>query len=350
MKKRGANGRDECVQETISFMMINMLVGGVIGGGTNRLAIAMLFRPHRIVHIGQWALPFTPGLIPKRRKELALQLGRTVREYLVNGEALNRTIRNPDVRERIVDWAKSEWERARQNQRLQKWVQDFITLEEKSLQLEREMRVSDWVSHHTEQELRNRIANWAPTINAWLMRYLASDKGSETLRKVYGDWTRNQGWVGRLTGSLFDEARVAEKSKQWLIQMLAAPQGLDTTRALLSQGVDAVLSWHIRDIITWAERQSDGAPRPESDHSVETMIERLIPYMLDNLASRGEEWLDLLQLDQLVSEQIETFSLPKLEEMIIRVAKKELRLITWIGALIGAVIGLCQGVIATLLF
>lgn len=344
MKKRGAARRDDRVQETLTLIVANMLIGGLIGGGTNRLAIAMLFRPYRAVRIGTWTLPFTPGLIPKRRRELANQLGRTVREYLVNGEALNRTVRNTAVQAHIVDWAKQEWKFARQEQRFQKWAHALIELEEKD-----RPRLGDWVSHAWKREIKKRAADWAPVVNECLIRYLASEKGTETLRKVYGDWTRTQGWVGRLTGTLLDQGRMAEKSKEWLIQMLAAPQGLDITRTLLAQAVDAVFDWRVRDVLAWTGRHIDDSS-PEWGESVEVLIERAVPYMLDRLASRGEEWLDLLQLDKLVAEQIETFSLAKLEEMIVRVAKKELQLITWIGVLIGALIGLFQGLIAIMLW
>lgn len=335
------------MQEAIGFTVMSMLIGGIIGGGTNRLAIAMLFRPHREIRIGAWVLPFTPGLIPKRRHELAVQLGRTVREYLVNGEALTRTINNQVIRDHIVVWATKEWEHIRENHRFQKWIENFIGLEEKRLQ--RDMRVRDWVSQQLEQELKNRAVEWAPTVNDWLIRFLASDDGQNMLRNVYGNWTRTKGWVGRITGTILDEERMAEKSSVWLIQTLDSPHGLDTTRRLLIQGVDAVLNWRLRDIITWMKRPNN-SETSQNDKSAAAIIERLVPHLLDGLASHGEQWLDLLQLDQLVAQQIETFSLPKLEEMIVRVAKKELRLITWIGVLIGAMIGLCQGLIGNLFY
>lgn len=336
------------MQQTISFIVMSILIGGVIGGGTNRLAIAMLFRPHRVVRIGKHALPFTPGLIPKRRQELATQLGRTVREYLVNGEALTRTMLNTGVREKMIAWTKQEWRRAERNRHLQKWIRDFIASEEQHLQLDRELCVSDWVSPRVQKKLKKKITTWAPTINKAFIRYLASEKGSTTIRRIYGDWMRTQGWFGRLTGTLLDETKMAAKGREWLMQTLSSPQGLDATRTLLGQCVDAALHWRVRDIIDWIERQ--GAHENNSESSIEAMIERFVPYVLDTIVSRSDEWLDLLQLDKLVSEQIESFSLPKLEEMILRVAKKELRLITWLGALIGAVVGLAQGLVALLLW
>lgn len=328
------------MQESVIFIIVSILIGGVIGGGTNRLAIAMLFRPYNVVRIGPWTLPFTPGLIPKRRHELARQLGRTVREYLVNGEALNRTIRNSEVQRHIVNWIKKEWRNAPHVS-----IHRFIEREEKQRQLERDMRVGDWFQIETKREIKKQVKNWAPKVNERLIHFLSSEQGTDTLRKVYGDWTRTQGWVGRLTGALLDESKMAEKSKEWLIQRLGTPQGIDMTRTLLGQAVDAVFDWRVRDVLDWAERNAKHSTSVWNE-TIEGLIERAVPYGLDRLVSRGEEWLDLMQLDTLVAEQIETFSLAKLEEMIVRVAKKELSLITWIGVLIGSFIGLCQGLIA----
>ena len=47
-------------------------IGAVIGYCTNYGAVKMLFRPLTPIRIGKFTLPFTPGVIPKRKKELAL--------------------------------------------------------------------------------------------------------------------------------------------------------------------------------------------------------------------------------------------------------------------------------------
>ncbi len=79
---------------------LNMLtttgLGAIIGGYTNHLAIKMLFRPHRPIYIGKFQLPFTPGLIPKRRDELAVQLGKMVVEHLLTPEGIGKKLTNEE--------------------------------------------------------------------------------------------------------------------------------------------------------------------------------------------------------------------------------------------------------------
>lgn len=82
----------------IIFMMI---IGAVIGGFTNFLAIKMLFRPYRTLYIGKWQLPFTPGLIPKRKNELAAQIGKLVVGHLVTPESIKRNYQKKSLRKKL---------------------------------------------------------------------------------------------------------------------------------------------------------------------------------------------------------------------------------------------------------
>ncbi|HEX6923375.1 MAG TPA: DUF445 family protein, partial [Bacillales bacterium] len=87
-----------------------IVIGALIGGVTNSLAIKMLFRPYRAVYIGRWRLPLTPGLIPKRREELAEQLGKTVMEHLLTPESIQRKLYDADFQEEVLQWAKQQAE------------------------------------------------------------------------------------------------------------------------------------------------------------------------------------------------------------------------------------------------
>ena len=80
-------------------LLINPLVGGVIGYATNYLAIKMLFRPHNAKYIGNFKIPFTPGLIPKEKATLARQMGEITEEYLLTEDMLVETLTGPKAKE-----------------------------------------------------------------------------------------------------------------------------------------------------------------------------------------------------------------------------------------------------------
>lgn len=53
-----------------------------------------------------------------------------------------------------------------------------------------------------------------------------------------------------------------------------------------------------------------------------------------------------INLRQLIEDQINTFELDYIENLIIEIANKELKLIMSLGFILGGIIGLFQGVIA----
>ena len=68
-------------------LLLMTVVGGLIGYITNVLAVKMLFRPlkpFRVPIIG-WEIQ---GLIPKRQKDIAVSIGKTVQEELISVEEI----------------------------------------------------------------------------------------------------------------------------------------------------------------------------------------------------------------------------------------------------------------------
>ena len=51
-------------------LLAGPLIGAVIGYCTNYIAVKMLFRPLYPVKIGNWTLPFTPGIIPRGNADM----------------------------------------------------------------------------------------------------------------------------------------------------------------------------------------------------------------------------------------------------------------------------------------
>ena len=90
---------------TIIFMV---LIGVIIGGSTNYLAIKMLFRPYKAVYLFGKRLPFTPGLLPKCQVELATQLGKVVVEYLLTPESIQYKIMNTSFKKDMNEWMQGE--------------------------------------------------------------------------------------------------------------------------------------------------------------------------------------------------------------------------------------------------
>ena len=79
-------------------ILFSILVGGIIGWITNVLAIKMLFRPIYPIRIPIIGLEMQ-GLLPKRRSEIAISIGQTVEQELINFK---------DIFEKLVDDSSSD--------------------------------------------------------------------------------------------------------------------------------------------------------------------------------------------------------------------------------------------------
>ena len=77
---------------SIFKLIAGPLIGALIGYFTNYIAVKMLFKPHKPVMIGKHRLPFTPGLIPKRKDELAGAIGSAVSDVLLTKEDLAQAL------------------------------------------------------------------------------------------------------------------------------------------------------------------------------------------------------------------------------------------------------------------
>ncbi len=85
---------------------IPAFIGGIIGWITNVLAIKMLFRPIYPIHIPIIDYKIQ-GLLPKRREEIAVSVGLTIEEELIDIDEILEKISNDKNRESALTSIKS---------------------------------------------------------------------------------------------------------------------------------------------------------------------------------------------------------------------------------------------------
>ena len=79
---------------------------------------------------------------------------------------------------------------------------------------------------------------------------------------------------------------------------------------------------------------------------IDQMIELEVDQGLDDIIINIKDIVQMrLDIEAFVEKKINAFDLSKLEEIILKVAKKELRYIEIIGFCLGGIIGLIQGII-----
>ena len=86
---------------TLLLFIVPPLAGAIIGFVTNIIAIRMLFRPLKEIRVFGIRLPFTPGILPRQRKNLAINIGSMVERELLTPEILRDRLSRKDVRDKI---------------------------------------------------------------------------------------------------------------------------------------------------------------------------------------------------------------------------------------------------------
>jgi uncharacterized membrane protein YheB (UPF0754 family) len=80
------------------LFIIPPVAGAIIGYVTNAIAIKMLFRPLREIRVFGIRVPFTPGILPRQRKRLAVSIGAMVERELLTAEVLRNRLANIDIK------------------------------------------------------------------------------------------------------------------------------------------------------------------------------------------------------------------------------------------------------------
>ncbi|OVE82702.1 hypothetical protein BVY04_00255 [bacterium M21] len=80
------------------YFAIFPTVGAAIGAVTNQIAIKMLFRPYKPWMVGGVKVPFTPGVIPQQRGQIAKNIAETFESNLLSGEEIHALITGDKVK------------------------------------------------------------------------------------------------------------------------------------------------------------------------------------------------------------------------------------------------------------
>ncbi len=369
---------------------LNMLtttgLGAIIGGYTNHLAIKMLFRPHRPIYIGKFQVPFTPGLIPKRRDELAVQLGKMVVEHLLTPEGIGKKLTNEEFQTSLIRWAQVEVDKVITNEQslrdmLEKWNLEHVEEEaigkiehvitEKIHAFLAEYYTYTWeqaLPHSVHEKVENAIPNVASFVLKRGISFFESEEGKARLSKMIDDFFASRGTMLNLVGMFLGNVSLVDRVQPEVIKFL----GQDETERLLTDVLQK--EWgklkgrDVQELETFVEKEMivssilsavkveetvsrflNQSVQQVCDPVRETVIEKVVP----SAVTKGLKWgtenvgsiLKNLQLAEIVQQEVSTFSTERLEDLVLSITKNELKMITYLGALLGGMIGLMQGVL-----
>jgi uncharacterized membrane protein YheB (UPF0754 family) len=372
---------------------LNIAIAAAIGGITNYLAIRMLFHPRHEIRIGSWRVPFTPGLIPKRKDEIAAALGDVVAEYLVTPAGIREWLQKPEFREKL-EMTMAGWVEA--------WSASPMTWKEVLARYSDQAQVEEGLSRLAERlksiltdstewvwtekgigdtAIQQLVPGWpqwsrgalpmraAGMIAESLKQELASPDGYRTLHSMAKRLIDQAGgFLGVMAVIFVDEDKLVQKLRPLLIAQLDSPALRQTIASLLERKLDELGQIPVREALTWVSGADEplewlkeklaGAPLEAWLHrigdlpvsalaapfrgSILAALPSLTGWLLRFAEQRIEPVIKTLQLPSLVEEQVRRFPTEQLERLLLDISGREFRAITWLGALLGGLIGLMQ--------
>ncbi|MGG0719255.1 DUF445 family protein [Robertmurraya massiliosenegalensis] len=369
----------------IIFLMV--VIGAIIGGFTNSIAIKMLFRPYKPIYIGSWRVPFTPGLIPKRRDELATQLGVMVVEHLLTPESIQKKFMNESFQQEMTKLAQKELEQLLSREENldelfsklgyengQAWIEENFErfLENKYDQLMgkyREVPIKSILS----EELLEKMDSKIPQISHYILQkgveYFSSVEGELRIERMVDDFVKGRGgMLGNMMQMFLGNVSLTGIIQKELLKFLNNEGTEELVTTLLRKEWDKVLEWQAETIEEQFGREQllntikgtvkkiirvdrilatpiSVLAEPYRDKVIENVAPQAVLMLGNWLSNKMEEMLEKLHLADVVREQVESFSVERLEEMVLLITRRELKMITYLGALLGGAIGLLQGIL-----
>ncbi|MGE5612834.1 MAG: DUF445 domain-containing protein [Bacillota bacterium] len=286
-------------------VIISPLVGGLIGLVTNGIAIRMLFRPLNPVYIGKFRLPFTPGLIPKERPNLAKAIGDVISRDLLDEDTLRNTLLSDTMKNQI--FAKIDEIAARYGE-----TGDTV-----------ETLIKKYVS---EDIMRDKLNSAGKTFSlAIVQKAVKQDIGKSIVDFACEEIiSKTKPILRTLTKSALNSVKEPIARK---INAMIEEKSSPAIDKFLTEQAEEILRMPVSDII---EKHRDKIP------GIKQYVWKTYE---DIIAKKLAGVLETVNISEVVSNKINELDLQELERIIMVLMKKELNALIWLGGLLGMIMG-----------
>ncbi|ASB90282.1 DUF445 family protein [Bacillus sonorensis] len=373
----------------IGVFLFMIVIGALIGAVTNHFAIKMLFRPYRAHYIFGKRVPFTPGLIPKRREELARQMGQMVVNHLLTTEGIRKRLASDAVKNQAVQLGERLLSHASQSrvtveealtkigvdnaaQKADQFVNEW-TNEKLSAYLSKyeNAPLKDLVPADAQEKLNDKLPMVSEYILHRAVHYFESDEGKDRLGNMINDFLKERGMLGSMVQMFLGNSSLVDRVQPELLKFLKNGETARLLTDLLENEWDKLKEYSFKEaddkwnltslIINLKERlmtsfslapffeKTAGSYVSMIEQDVIDRLPELAGRLLDGAGRHLDDVLKQLHLEDIVKEQVDNFPVERLEEMVLSISKREFKMITYLGGLLGGIIGALQAVFVVLI-
>ena len=200
-------------------------------------------------------------------------------------------------------------------------------------------------------------------------QYFESDEGRAMFRKLIDDFLASKGTLGSMVNMFFGESEtLVGKVQKEALKFVAAPGTSDLVNTIIRNEWEKLQKRPVDELL--AGFDWDGLfDSVKSYTSKELAIESRLDKTLSDYWSTGAAWTSVnvtpaltafafkqaeeqmeislrkLKIDDMVREQVDSFPVAVLEDLVLGISRREFKMITVLGAVLGGAIGIVQGII-----
>lgn len=372
--------------------IIPIVVGAVIGYITNWFAIKMLFRPHYEQRIFGIRVPFTPGLIPKEKGRIAKSVGETVSAYLLSPEIIIDSISNDENNDKVKSWVEENINKLKEsNKSIRDLAENIVGEKYDYLSIIIEENITNFICLEIEnQAVRQRLME-LPDKEAYCMvneieqdeKTLKEIIPADVVLKAKEYIEEHDEYITNGLRNIFETPSIQIKVKESIAEVVSQNVNRLITKLvsveLITDKIFAAIENYIysprinKDIVLIATTSIDKLL--ENKISTETLYRNIslivhknmdkfmnipISHIIKDIdeatvsriadfsktifetftKNRLPYFVELLDISRVIEDEINKFDVAFAEEIIIEIANKELKAITWLGALLGGIMGI----------
>lgn len=284
------------------------VIGAIIGYCTNYIAIKMMFRPFEAKKIGKFKVPFTPGIIPRRKESMAKAIGRVVEENLLNEDTVKNALLSDEVKNQI---------KAKIEQEIGKHREDERTIEDIILNYVDGITYIEEVAR-IEEKLSEKVKN----------KLLDIDVGeifSEKVVEIIQEKMNSNFILNKFTGKVTETIKSPIKNA---INKYFEEDGVSLINPAVKEGMKSVTGTTVGKIVQKVEK------------SGVDISDVVIKIYEDIINEKIKSILSSLKIGEIIENRIKNMHMIEVEALILKTIKKELNAVVNLGALIGFILGL----------
>jgi uncharacterized membrane protein YheB (UPF0754 family) len=374
----------------LTMTIVMIVVGAAIGGITNHLAIKMLFHPYKPLYLFGKRIPFTPGLIPKRRQELANQMGKMVVEHLLTVEGIKRKFMQTQFQQQLISWGETQVRKLTNSDKtvaqLMATFQDGKPSELVNLKLKKflqgkfvgivEGNKDKSLQEMLPKEILDDVYIAIPKLGEFItvkgIAYFESKEGKHRLGKMIEDFLSTRGMLGNMIGMFLGNDSLIDKVQPEVLKFLKNQETKNLVSTLIAKEWNNIQEMTLEDIDQKWEIIQKGSNmigtiveqlnvdellttpisvylKPNEETIIGEWLPKVVEMTTGYLVTHLDGMLKQLKLEEVVREQVESFPVERLEDMILSISRREFKMITYLGALLGGIIGGLQAIVVMFL-